>query len=84
MAVAVPGELKGYATIYKLYGGGVSWQSLFEPTIQLCEYGMEINRHLHISLKARETTLIQNDPMIRYSIHLCILYHTFYVQKINF
>lgn len=66
MAAAVPGELKGYSTIYNLYGGDVSWSSLFEPTIQLCEEGMLISERLGLSLKAEED-LIKNDPMLRYS-----------------
>lgn len=67
MAAAVPGELRGYSTIYKLYGGGVPWESLFESTIALCENGIKINRHLFVSLRARETTLIQDDPILRYN-----------------
>jgi len=66
LAVAVPGALKGYSTIYDLYGGHVSWQSLFEPTIKLCEEGMLISNRLEIALKADED-LIKNDPMLRYS-----------------
>lgn len=65
MAVAVPGELKGYSTIYSLYGGQVSWSSLFEPTIKLCEEGMVISERLGSSLKSEEE-LIKNDPMLRY------------------
>ncbi|XP_060862916.1 scoloptoxin SSD14-like [Metopolophium dirhodum] len=64
LAVAVPGELKGYSTIYNLYGGHVSWPSLFEPTIQLCEEGMLISNRLELGLKAEED-LIKNDPMLR-------------------
>jgi len=66
LAVAVPGELKGYSTIYNLYGGQVPWSSLFEPTIKLCEEGMVIGEHFGSSLKNVED-LIKNDPMLRYS-----------------
>jgi len=69
LAVAVPGELKGYSTIYDLHGGGVSWSSLFEPTIQLCKEGMLISKILAISLKKNEE-LIKNDPMLRYNATL--------------
>lgn len=65
MAVAVPGELKGYSTIYNLYGGGVSWESLFEPTIKLCEEGITISERLAINLKSHEY-LIKNDLLLRY------------------
>lgn len=67
MAVAVLGAFKGYSDIYRLYGGGVSWASLFEPTIQLCENGMKISKHLEISLKD-DVELIKADPMLRYDI----------------
>ncbi|XP_060841452.1 scoloptoxin SSD14-like [Rhopalosiphum padi] len=64
LAVAIPGELKGYFTVHNLYGGNVSWASLFEPTIKLCEEGMLISKRLEISLK-NEEELIKNDPMLR-------------------
>jgi len=66
LAVAIPGELKGYFTVHNLYGGNVSWASLFEPTIKLCEEGMLISKRLEISLK-NEEELIKNDPMLRYN-----------------
>ncbi|XP_027844972.1 scoloptoxin SSD14-like isoform X3 [Aphis gossypii] len=65
MAVAVPGELKGYSTIYNLYGGGVvSWKSLFEPAIKLCEEGMTISERLAKNLHNHED-LIKNDLLLR-------------------
>ncbi|XP_025200750.1 glutathione hydrolase 1 proenzyme-like isoform X3 [Melanaphis sacchari] len=64
MAVAVPGELKGYSTIYDLYGRGVSWKSLFEPTIKLCEEGMTISKRLAKNLYNHEE-LIKNDLLLR-------------------
>lgn len=65
MAVAIPGELKGYSTIYKLYGGKVSWESLFEPTIKLCENGIKISERLELNMRNHED-LIKNDPFLRY------------------
>ncbi|XP_026813149.1 glutathione hydrolase 1 proenzyme-like isoform X1 [Rhopalosiphum maidis] len=64
MAVAVPGELKGYSTIYNLYSSGVSWESLFEPTIKLCEEGMKISERLAKNLNNHED-LIKNDMLLR-------------------
>lgn len=64
MAVAIPGALKGYWDIFHKFGGGVSWKSLFEPTIKLCEEGMEINDHLEFTL-IQDEELIKNDPMLR-------------------
>lgn len=66
MAVGVLGAFKGYSDIYKLYGGGVSWESLFEPTIKLCDDGIKISKHLEISLKD-DVELIKADPMLRYN-----------------
>jgi len=51
LAIAVPGALKGYSAIYKLYGGGVPWDSLFEPAIKLCEDGIDISERLETNMK---------------------------------
>lgn len=64
LAAGVLGAFKGYSEIYKLYGGGVSWESLFEPTIKLCEEGIKISKHLEISLKD-DVEIIKADPMLR-------------------
>ncbi|KAL4132604.1 hypothetical protein QTP88_009728 [Uroleucon formosanum] len=64
LAVAIPGALKGYSTIYNLYGGGVRWETLFDPTIKLCEEGITVSDHLDTSLKFDED-LIHNDTMLR-------------------
>lgn len=79
MAVAIPGELKGYSTIYKLYGGKVSWESLFEPTIKLCENGIKISERLALNMRNHEE-LIKNDPFLRYSekIYYFILFKFFF------
>lgn len=66
LAIAVPGELKGYSTLYELYGGGVSWPSLFKPTIELCEEGIQISSRLGINLINNEQ-LIKNDVLLRYN-----------------
>lgn len=65
MAVAIPGALKGYSTIYNLYGGGVSWASLFEPTIKLCEEGMKISKHLEARMMVVQS-LLKRDTLLRY------------------
>jgi gamma-glutamyltranspeptidase/glutathione hydrolase/leukotriene-C4 hydrolase len=66
LAVAIPGAFKGYETIYKAFGGGVSWESLFEPTIKLCEEGIKISEHLELTLETDEA-MIKRDPMLRYN-----------------
>uniref|UniRef100_A0A2H8TUN5 Gamma-glutamyltranspeptidase 1 n=2 Tax=Melanaphis sacchari TaxID=742174 RepID=A0A2H8TUN5_9HEMI len=64
LAVGVLGAFKGYSEIYKLYGGGVPWESLFEPSIKLCEEGIKISKHLEISLED-DVEIIKADPMLR-------------------
>lgn len=64
LSIAVPGSLKGYSTIYNLYGGGVPWASLFEPTIKLCEEGIKISNHLEARLKVSEE-LLKRDILLR-------------------
>jgi len=76
LAVAIPGSLKGYSAVYKSYGGGVSWESLFEPTIQFCEEGMKISEHLWSVLKTTEE-LIKNDAMLRYNTIIVCLCSSF-------
>ncbi|XP_060862732.1 glutathione hydrolase 1 proenzyme-like isoform X3 [Metopolophium dirhodum] len=68
LAVAVPGALKGYSAIYNLYGGGVPWESLFEPAIQLCENGMDISKRLETNMKNNQD-MIENDPSLRESFY---------------
>ncbi|CAF3667202.1 unnamed protein product [Rotaria socialis] len=43
LAIGVSGELRTYEKAYKLFGGGVTWKELFEPTIQLCREGFRIS-----------------------------------------
>ncbi|VVC34642.1 Hypothetical protein CINCED_3A025773 [Cinara cedri] len=64
LAVAIPGALKGYSVLYEKYGGGVSWESLFEATIQLCLKGITISEHLEVRLRDVQR-LIKKDPMLR-------------------
>lgn len=54
LAVGVPGELRGLEAAYRLYGGGVSWEELFEPNIKLAEehvVGREVARRLSIPVR---------------------------------
>jgi len=80
LAVAIPGALKGYSTIYNLYGGGVRWETLFDPTIKLCEEGITVSGHLESSLKFDED-LIHNDTMLRYYIMTILLTLYYFINK---
>ncbi|XP_050439961.1 scoloptoxin SSD14-like [Adelges cooleyi] len=64
LAIAIPGELKGYWTVYNKYGGGVTWSSLFEPTIKQCEEGIVVSQRLATNL-ARYEDLIKNTTTIK-------------------
>ncbi|XP_018357572.1 PREDICTED: gamma-glutamyltranspeptidase 1-like [Trachymyrmex cornetzi] len=57
LAIAVPGELKGYWEAYQKYGR-IPWPELFEPTIKLCETGSLVNDYL-------AEYLIEKEPMIK-------------------
>lgn len=83
LAVGVLGAFKGYSDIYKLYGGGVSWESLFEPTIKLCEDGIRISKHLEISLED-DVELIKADPMLRYDNISCEYSSVYLYPKLIF
>ncbi|TRY75769.1 hypothetical protein TCAL_12699 [Tigriopus californicus] len=47
LAVAVPGELLGYEEAKKRFGNpDITWASLIEPSIQLCEQGVPLSETL--------------------------------------
>ena len=39
LSIATPGEIHGYWTAYRKYGGAVEWKKLLQPTIELMEEG---------------------------------------------
>ncbi|XP_021944115.1 scoloptoxin SSD14 isoform X3 [Folsomia candida] len=61
LAVAVPGELKGYWEMYQRHGGGVPWSRLVQPTITLCEQGFNVSRHAANAL-AGQSERIKTTP----------------------
>uniref|UniRef100_A0A182T2W5 Gamma-glutamyltransferase n=1 Tax=Anopheles maculatus TaxID=74869 RepID=A0A182T2W5_9DIPT len=63
LAVAVPGELKGYWTLHQQYGR-LEWKELVEPTIRLCRDGHLVTGYLERILKGREER-IRNEPTLR-------------------
>ncbi|KAK2584968.1 hypothetical protein KPH14_002556 [Odynerus spinipes] len=56
LAVAVPGELRGYWEAHKKYGK-LKWRELFEPAIALCLKGSVINDYLHAYLIEKESKI---------------------------
>jgi gamma-glutamyltranspeptidase/glutathione hydrolase/leukotriene-C4 hydrolase len=46
LAVGVPGELRGLQAAYNAWGGGISWERLFEPSIKLAKEGWAASKEL--------------------------------------
>ncbi|XP_053667022.1 scoloptoxin SSD14 [Anopheles marshallii] len=63
LAVAVPGEVKGYWALHQKYGR-LEWKELIQPTIQLCRNGHLVTGYLERILKGREER-IRNEPTLR-------------------
>ncbi|XP_076666249.1 glutathione hydrolase 1 proenzyme isoform X1 [Andrena cerasifolii] len=53
LAVAVPGELRGYWEAHQKYGK-LPWSDLFLPTISLCATGSRVNNYLAAYLANKE------------------------------
>ncbi|XP_030764165.1 glutathione hydrolase 1 proenzyme-like isoform X1 [Sitophilus oryzae] len=49
LAIAVPGELKGYWELHKRFGT-LKWEELIQPTIDLCNNGYNMTMHQYTSL----------------------------------
>lgn len=63
LAIAVPGELKGYAALYEKYGR-LPWKDLVQPTIDLCRKGHMVSNYLDGILSSR-TEKIYSIPSLR-------------------
>lgn len=48
--MGVPGEVHGYWTAYKKFGGKVPWKDLWAPTIKLCREGLKVSPALASAL----------------------------------
>lgn len=64
LAVAVPGELRGYRELYERFGGNLPWAELLEPAIKLCEEGHLVNWHMARALKFNAED-IKKEPSMR-------------------
>ncbi|XP_045115209.1 scoloptoxin SSD14-like isoform X2 [Portunus trituberculatus] len=63
LAVAVPGELRGYRELYTRFGGRLPWRDLLEPTIKLCEEGHLVNWHMARALKFNRIDIMSEPSM---------------------
>ncbi|KAK9883507.1 hypothetical protein WA026_001683 [Henosepilachna vigintioctopunctata] len=66
LAVAVPGELRGYWRAYQRFGGGIPWRELVEPTIKLCREGIHVTKYLAGAF-AKNRDKLYADPNLRAS-----------------
>jgi len=51
VAVAVPGELRGWEYLHKKHGK-LPWAKLFEGAIRLARYGFAVNQDLAVALNS--------------------------------
>lgn len=50
-SIAVPGEVHGFWTAYKQFGGTIPWKELWLPTIKMCREGIPVSAPLAATLK---------------------------------
>ena len=66
LAIAVPGQIKGLWEAKQRYGNPqVSWESLIQPSIDLCLEGIPVSFTTAQSLKSKRYHILQ-DPGIVY------------------
>ncbi|XP_059618787.1 scoloptoxin SSD14-like isoform X2 [Phlebotomus argentipes] len=63
LAIAVPGELKGYWSVHQKYGL-LPWADLVKPTIELCRQGHLVSPYLENILRGRASR-IYAEPTLR-------------------
>lgn len=73
LAVAVPGELRGYRALYERFGGQLPWSDLLQPTINLCEEGHSVNWHMARALKYNRDDILR-EPSMRFVADLQLKY----------
>lgn len=61
-AVAIPGEIRGFAAAHAKYGR-LPWARLFEPNIQLAKQGFPMTSKLHNMLVKFKDTLLRSEGM---------------------
>ena len=65
MAVAIPGEVRGWAKAKELFGNPeVSWESLIRPTIKLCREGIPVTFSKALALSSN-VPKIKRDPGLK-------------------
>ncbi|GAB6033708.1 Gamma-glutamyltranspeptidase 1 [Chamberlinius hualienensis] len=64
LAVAVPGELRGYELAHRQYGR-LNWSDLFQPAIKFCREGITISSRLGYSLTDGYKEHVLNSSTLR-------------------
>jgi gamma-glutamyltranspeptidase/glutathione hydrolase/leukotriene-C4 hydrolase len=65
LAVAVPGEIKGYFSAKQRYGNpNITWASLLNPSIKMAEEGIPVSWTLASALES-DKELVYSDPGLR-------------------
>ncbi|XP_049873371.1 glutathione hydrolase 1 proenzyme-like [Pectinophora gossypiella] len=62
LAVAVPGELRGYGALYKEYGR-LPWRDLVQPTAELCRQGHRVNSYMARVLQSYSDRILAEPSM---------------------
>ncbi len=63
LAVAVPGEIRGYWDAHQAYGV-LPWRDLFQPAIDMCESGSTVQPPLGRVLKQQRDKILA-EPSLR-------------------
>ncbi|XP_046391098.1 scoloptoxin SSD14-like isoform X2 [Ischnura elegans] len=63
LAIAVPGELRGYWEAHKRFGR-LPWRELVMPTVELCRKGSPVNAYIARFLRMKEKA-IKESPSLR-------------------
>lgn len=62
LSVGVPGEVRGYWELHQT-AGILPWKDLFQPTIELCEKGFKVSKHMAGALSSK-SKLVLNQPTL--------------------
>jgi gamma-glutamyltranspeptidase/glutathione hydrolase/leukotriene-C4 hydrolase len=63
LAIGVPGEIRTYKKAYDEFGGGVTWQELFAPTIRLCREGFVISTSQATAIQQSRAVILNNTAL---------------------